>query len=97
MTQQNIPDDKTLVARSRHGDREAFGCLYDRYARLVRAIVFDSVQGDSGALDLTQETFLRAYQKLDQLKLPESFGALAHNLRKPPLRKHPMRQRSRNS
>lgn len=74
MTQQNIPDDETLVTRTRHGDREAFGCLYDRYARLVRAIVFDAVQDDEGASDMVQETFLRAYQKLDQLKQPDSFG-----------------------
>ena len=41
----NEPTDADLVARVLSGDREAFGQLYDRYARLVRAVVYD-VAGD---------------------------------------------------
>lgn len=50
------------------GDREAFGRLYDRHARAVRAVVV-AVSGDFGVVeDLTQETFLRGYGRLNTLK-----------------------------
>lgn len=70
----NEPTDAELVARVLSGDREAFGRLYDRYARLVRAVVYH-VSGDWPTVqDLTQECFLRAYQKLGRLRRPERFG-----------------------
>jgi RNA polymerase sigma-70 factor (ECF subfamily) len=69
------PTDAELVAHVLAGDREAFGCLYDRYARLVRSVVWN-VAGDSSAVaDLTQECFLRAYKNLHRLEQPEKFGA----------------------
>ena len=57
---QSEPSDVDDVRRTLAGDREAFGRLFDRHARLVRAIVV-AVSGDFGSVeDLTQETFLRA-------------------------------------
>jgi RNA polymerase sigma-70 factor (ECF subfamily) len=69
------PSDAELVARTLAGDREAFGSLYDRYARLVRATVF-GVAGEYAAVqDLTQECFLRAFRNLRRLRRPDRFGA----------------------
>ena len=60
--------DAELVADTLAGDREAFGELYDRHARLVRAVVV-GVSGDwSSVDDMTQECFLRAYRKLATLR-----------------------------
>jgi RNA polymerase sigma-70 factor (ECF subfamily) len=68
-------DDAELVAKSQAGNREAFGLLYDRHARMVRAVVL-AVSGDWDAVDdLTQESFLRAYRKLATLRDPASFGS----------------------
>lgn len=67
-------NDAALVAESLDGDREAFGRLYDGYARLVRAIVYDAFRDYAIAQDLTQEVFLRAYRKLGSLRRPEQFG-----------------------
>lgn len=66
--------DATLVLGSLSGDPRAFGELYDRYARLVRAICYDETHDVSRAQDLAQEVFLRAYQKMNSLKEPEKFG-----------------------
>lgn len=66
--------DATLVLRTLNGDKTAFGELYDRYARLVRVISFDSTGEINKAQDLTQEVFLRAYAKLSELKNPDRFG-----------------------
>lgn len=78
------PDDATLVGKILAGETELFGELYDRYARLVRAICFDTTRRIDSAQDLAQEVFLRAYQKLNRLNDPESFGpwvtAMARNI-----------------
>ncbi len=67
--------DGTLVLGVLNGDRSAFAELYDRRARLIRAICYD-VTGDlHAAADLTQEVFLRAYQRLGSLRDPQKFGA----------------------
>jgi RNA polymerase sigma-70 factor (ECF subfamily) len=68
-------DDSVLVSRCRHGDREAFASLYDRYARLIRAVAYDGVSNSATAQDITQETFLRAWSKLDRLRDPTRFVA----------------------
>jgi RNA polymerase sigma-70 factor (ECF subfamily) len=73
MTRNSEPSDADLVARVLAGDRDAFGSLYDRYARLVRAIVSDAMISDSRIQDLTQECFLRAFQNLARLRQPLRF------------------------
>ena len=66
--------DGRLVQAARRGDRSAFAQLYDRRARWVRAICFDTTHDLHAASDLTQEVFLRAYSKLDALRQPDSFS-----------------------
>jgi len=67
--------DGTLVLATLNGDKSAFGKLYDRYAGLVRAICYDNTGDLSGAQDLAQEVFLRAYEKLNTVEQPDRFGA----------------------
>lgn len=57
------------------GDRSAFGDLYDRHARWVRAVLYDATHDLTQAQDLAQEVFLRAYRKLCDLRDPSRFGA----------------------
>jgi RNA polymerase sigma-70 factor (ECF subfamily) len=76
MHQQNLSDAE-LVAASLEGNHEAFGQLYDRYARLVRAVALDATLDWSSVGDMAQDTFLRAYKNLGQLRQPERFGAWA--------------------
>ena len=67
--------DGALARAALRGDRSAFAELYDRRARLIRAICLDTTYDLNSAADLTQEVFLRAYSKLDSLREPESFAA----------------------
>jgi len=66
--------DATLVLKTLEGDKAAFGELYDRYAALIRAICYDVTRNVTGAQDLGQEVFLRAYVKLNKLADPDRFG-----------------------
>ncbi|MGD0381986.1 MAG: sigma-70 family RNA polymerase sigma factor [Thermoguttaceae bacterium] len=70
----NLPIDADLVAKTLAGDREAFACLYDRYARLVRAVVYGVAMDWPMVQDMTQECFLRAYKNLERLREPDRFG-----------------------
>ena len=70
----NLPTDADLVAKVLAGDREAFACLYDRYARLVRAVVYGVALDWPMVQDMTQECFLRAYKNLARLREPDRFG-----------------------
>src|ERR1700733_10595705 len=78
-----VPDDAMLVCAARGGDRAAFGCLYERYVRMVHGVLLAKVPlGDVD--DLVQDVFLRALRRLSTLRESGSFGAwlvaIARNL-----------------
>ncbi len=60
--------DATLVLGVLDGDQAAFAELYDRRARLIRAICYDQTGELAAAADLTQEVFLRAWRNLARLR-----------------------------
>ena len=67
--------DGTLVLGVLSGDRPAFAELYDRRARVIRAICQDETRDAQVAAELTQEVFLRAYRDLRRLHDPNKFAA----------------------
>ncbi len=69
MSDQPTNDD--LVRRAIAGDVRAFGALYDRTVRLVRAVAADA---GPDADDVTHDTFLRAYRRLNTLRDPARFA-----------------------
>src|SRR5438876_3884575 len=68
-----VSEDATLVAAARGGDREAFGVLYERHARMVHGILLARVPR-SDAADLVHDVFLLA---LDRLRSLRDDGAFA--------------------
>lgn len=66
--------DGTLVLGALNGDHSAFAELYDRRARLIRAICFEETRDFHAAADLTQEAFMRAYRGLRELRDPQRFS-----------------------
>lgn len=67
--------DATLVIGTLNGDRSAFAELYDRRARLIRAVCYDQTHDAQAAVELTQEVFLRAYRDLRRLHDPDKFAS----------------------
>ncbi len=65
--------EEQLVCDAAGGDRAAFGELYNRYARMVHAIVLARVPY-SNAEDLVQDVFVSAYGKLGRLRQPAAFA-----------------------
>jgi RNA polymerase sigma-70 factor (ECF subfamily) len=66
--------DAALVEASQHGDTQAFGQLYQRYARMVHGILLSRVHA-SEVEDLVQDVFLRALPRLRHLREASRFGA----------------------
>jgi RNA polymerase sigma-70 factor, ECF subfamily len=68
-----LTEDAALVGAARAGDREAFGELYKRYARMVHGVLLARVPR-AEVTDLVQDVFLSALRRLDGLRDPEAFG-----------------------
>jgi RNA polymerase sigma-70 factor, ECF subfamily len=61
-------DDLLLVAGSKNGDQEAFAQLVQRYQRRVFNLVYRMLQQYEEATEITQETFLAAWQGLPSFR-----------------------------
>ena len=64
-----------LIQRVLDGDDTAFTDLVRKYKKSVHALAWRKVQDFHIAEDITQETFLKAYQKLSTLKGSQSFAS----------------------
>ena len=75
-------EDALLVEASRAGDHTAFGALYQRYSRMVHAVVLARVP-PAEADDLVQEVFMTAIRQLHALRDAAAFrgwlAAIARN------------------
>lgn len=65
--------DRDLVRDSRRGDKEAFRELVERHQRKIVSVAMGMVQNRDDALELTQETFVKAYENLGKFKGESSF------------------------
>ncbi|MFG0333413.1 MAG: RNA polymerase sigma factor, partial [Maioricimonas sp. JB049] len=66
--------DARLVDETRRGDRNAFGELVLRYERRLLRVIMRFVRDPDLAEDLAQETFIRAFERLDQFDPSRRFG-----------------------
>ena len=66
-------DDVVLIQRILAGDETAFAILVRKYQKQVHTLVWRKIRDFHIAEDITQETFLQAYQKLETLEDPTRF------------------------
>lgn len=66
--------DARLVDAARHGDTDAFGKLVQRYERRVMKVIRRFMPDQEMAQDLAQETFLKAFDRLEQFDPSRRFG-----------------------
>ncbi len=57
---------KEMILRAKNGDRSAFDTLYNTYAIPVYRYVFLRLRNVNDAEDITQETFMKAYQAIER-------------------------------
>jgi RNA polymerase sigma-70 factor (ECF subfamily) len=90
-------DDKTLVRASQRGDMAAFEELVARHRDRIYARAYSMMRNEEEAVDLSQEAWVKGWQRLRQFQGDSSFGTwmtrVVINLCLDQLRKH-KRQRT---
>ncbi len=66
-------DEGILVTQSRDGDTQAFGELVRRYEGKIFRLALHITQNREDAEDVLQETFMKAYEHLEQFKGDSKF------------------------
>ncbi len=69
-----IGNEARLVDEARRGNKAAFGELVLRYERRLLRLILQFTRDEDLAEDFAQETFIRAYQRLDQFDPSRRFG-----------------------
>jgi len=69
----NETPDEELVIRSKAGDQNAFGIVFLRSKVEVYACIVNVVQNDEVAKDLWQDTYVKAWRHIQDLKDPSRF------------------------
>jgi RNA polymerase sigma-70 factor (ECF subfamily) len=59
-------DEQLCIDRVLRGEVNAFGTLVERYQKPIFNLMYRMAGSSDKAADLTQETFMRAYQKLER-------------------------------
>lgn len=85
-------EDRDLILKARRGNVDAYNLLVSRWEKRIFNYLLRLVGNREDAMDLSQDTFLKAYQNLPKLDDPQRFAPwlfrIAHNeayslLRKP--------------
>lgn len=71
---QLLPDTESLVLRARRRDADAFADLIRRYERVALSVAYSVLHNADSAGDVVQDAFLRAWQRLADLKEPARFA-----------------------
>ena len=70
---ENILPDSALIVRFQSGESGVFDLLYHRPRDRIHEVILSVVCNPEDALDITQEVFLKAYQKLSGFKRASQF------------------------
>jgi RNA polymerase sigma-70 factor (ECF subfamily) len=72
--------DGALIARARAGEAEAYRALVDRHGRRLFGLAYRMTGNQEDAEDVVQDTFLRAFRRLDQLDGRAAFGTWLYRI-----------------
>jgi RNA polymerase sigma-70 factor (ECF subfamily) len=70
-----LDDEKDWLEQSRKGDHAAFENLIRNYQRMIHSLTFRMTGSMADAEDLTQETFIRAFQQLGSYRGEAKFSS----------------------
>lgn len=72
--------DGTYARRVQNGDRSAFRVLIDRYERMVFDLTHQYADTSEDAEDLAQDVFMKAYNRIGDLKNPDRFSSWLYGI-----------------
>jgi len=71
---ENAKNDHELIKKALKGDQKAFAAIMERYQPSVYYMMLKMVNNREDAMDLTVETFTKAFEKLDSYKPDFAFS-----------------------
>jgi RNA polymerase sigma-70 factor, ECF subfamily len=72
--------DVAVIERARQGDEDAFAEIYEYYSAPIHRFIYRMLGSAEQADDMTQETFIRAYQSLDRLDQDPNLSAWLYRI-----------------
>jgi RNA polymerase sigma-70 factor (ECF subfamily) len=69
----NPSDDQEIIAAVLGGDRDVYSVLVQRYQKPIFNLMYRVTRSYDDALDLAQETFIKAYENLESFKTGARF------------------------
>src|SRR5713226_10617014 len=72
--------DAELLARAQKGDLPAFETLVELHRDKVYGLALRMTRSDADASEITQETFLSAYQHMGEFRGEAAFGSWVHRI-----------------
>lgn len=77
---RQVGDEAELIAKASQGDRDAFSVLVERYERRVVGVALAVVHNQDDAMELAQETFVRAFGNLKNFESRSSFSTWLYRI-----------------
>src|SRR5690554_7603014 len=72
--------DQDIIANIRRGDKQAYRLLVERYQQKVFQTCMGFVHHEEDAADLTQEVFIKVYEKLDAFRGEAAFSTWLYRM-----------------
>jgi RNA polymerase sigma-70 factor, ECF subfamily len=72
--------DLAAVAAVRAGDRDAFRVLVEKHSRMIFKLAYRMTDNEHDAEEVVQESFLRAYKKIDDFEFRANFGTWLYRI-----------------
>ncbi|WAM25516.1 RNA polymerase sigma factor [Myxococcus sp. NMCA1] len=73
-------EDRQLLSRAQDGDVSAFEALVDAHRDKVYGLALRMTRSEADAAEITQDTFLSAYQHLRDFRGDAAFGSWVHRI-----------------
>ena len=92
---QTVFDEQTAIADAQRGDRVAFGQLVKNYQQMAYATAYGFVGNREDALELAQDSFVKAYRAMERFDTSMPFYPWLHRIVKNTCLNHIKKRRRR--
>ena len=75
-----LADQRALIQRARRGDASAHRALYDAHVDRIYRLVFRMIGVEHAAMDVTQDTFVRAFAGMAGYREDATFSTWLHSI-----------------
>lgn len=79
MTEEEL---KLILKKAQNGDSVAFGLIYDHFSQKIYRFIYFRVGHKEVAEDILSDTFVKGWQKINQINTPQALSAWLYQIAK---------------